>query len=244
MNRNLIALHAVSYGYEPDRMVLDACDFRLEATERVGLVGVNGSGKTTLMRLVVGLLRPASGGVEVFGRVRECEADFYEVRRRTGFLFQDSEDQLFCPTVAEDVAFGPLNLGKSREEAWEIVRRTLAALGLSGFEERITHRLSGGEKRMVALAAVLAMSPEVLLLDEPTAGLDDDAAARVIEILCGLPQAMVVASHDPRLLDRLATRLLRLTRGTLEEESLSEVNLQPEVVRPSSCCSCSECEGG
>lgn len=218
MSESLIALDAVSYGYEPGRPILDQCCFRLERSERVGLVGSNGSGKTTLMRLVVGLLRPSAGVVEVFGRPRSREQDFHEVRRRTGYLFQDSDDQLFCPTVAEDVAFGPLNLGKSRAEARRIVAETLAGLGLSHLEQRITYKLSGGEKRLVALASVLAMGPEVLLLDEPTAGLDESAADRVAEVLSALPQAMVIACHDARLLDRLATRRLRLSHGRLDSE--------------------------
>jgi cobalt/nickel transport system ATP-binding protein len=215
MNAGLISLDAVSFSYAPGRPVLDRCSFRLAAAERVGLIGSNGSGKSTLMKLIVGILRPASGQLEMFGRPRVREADFHEVRRRVGFLFQDSDDQLFCPTVAEDVAFGPLNLGKSRDEAWQIVSQTLAALRLDGFERRITHKLSGGEKRLVALASVLAMSPEVLLLDEPTAGLDDAAAARVAEVLGELPQAMLIASHDHWLLERLATRLLRFSGGQL-----------------------------
>jgi len=219
MNDVLMTLDAVSFDYGPDRPVLDRCTLRLKRSERVGLVGSNGSGKSTLLKLVVGILRPTGGKIEVFGKCRVRERDFYEVRRRTGFLFQDSDDQLFCPTVAEDVAFGPLNLGLSRDQAQQIMTDTLAALRLSGFEERITHKLSGGEKRLVALAAVLAMSPEVLLLDEPTAGLDDDAAARVVDILGTLPQAMVIATHDHWLLDRLATRRVRIARGRLEEES-------------------------
>jgi cobalt/nickel transport system ATP-binding protein len=213
MNARLVWLDEVSYGYEPSRPVLNRCEFRLDSGERVGLVGANGSGKTTLLKLIVGLLCPAEGRIEIFGQTRQRERDFHEVRRRVGFLFQDSDDQLFCPTVAEDVAFGPLNLGKTRDEAWRIVEETLAALGLNGFEQRITYKLSGGEKRMVALASVLSMQPEVLLLDEPTAGLDDAAADRVLEVLADLPQAMVLATHDPRLLDRLTTRRLKLAEG-------------------------------
>ncbi len=228
MNESLVSLDGVSYGYEPDRPVLNRCDFHLYRGERVGLVGANGSGKTTLLKLIVGLLRPTGGCVEVFGQMRRRERDFHEVRRRIGFLFQDSDDQLFCPTVAEDVAFGPLNLGKTRDEAWRIVAETLDALGLNGFEQRITYKLSGGEKRMVALASVLSMHPEVLLLDEPTAGLDDAAADRVLEVLSELPQAMILATHDPRLLDRLATRRLQLNEGrflaeTAGSSSLSDV---------------------
>jgi cobalt/nickel transport system ATP-binding protein len=130
-------------------------------------------------------------------------------------LFQDADDQLFCPTVAEDVAFGPLNLGKPREQVRRIVADTLGSLGLAGYEDRITYKLSGGEKRLVALATVLAMEPEVLLLDEPTSGLDDEAAQRVVEILLRLPQAMAVVSHDRPLLRRLTTRWLRLEEGRL-----------------------------
>ena len=139
----------------------------------MALLGPNGCGKTTLLHLIVGLLRPSAGQIEAFGRQRMAEADFHEVRRRVGLLFQDADDQLFCPTVAEDVAFGPLNLGKSRDEVRRIVAGTLDSLGLAGYEHRVTYRLSGGEKRLVALATVLAMQPEVLLLDEPSGGLDD-----------------------------------------------------------------------
>jgi cobalt/nickel transport system ATP-binding protein len=217
MSGSLVSLDNVVYGYEPGRPVLRRCRFQLQGGERVGLTGCNGCGKSTMLKLIVGLLRPAEGDVEVFGVARRCEHDFHEVRRRVGFLFQDSDDQLFCPTVAEDVAFGPLNLGKTRDEAWRIVAETLGALGLEGFEQRITYRLSGGEKRLVALAAVLSMQPEVLLLDEPTAGLDDSAAERVLEVLGNLPQAMVIATHDSRLLDRLATRRLRLIDGCFHD---------------------------
>ena len=117
----------------------------------MALLGPNGCGKTTLLHLIVGLLRPNAGQIEAFGRRRVAEADFHEVRRRVGLLFQDADDQLFCPTVAEDVAFGPLNLGKSRDEVRRIVAATLDSLGLAGYEHRVTYQLSGGEKRLVAL---------------------------------------------------------------------------------------------
>jgi len=215
VNEPLIRLAGLSFAYDAARPVLSGLDFALHAGERVALVGGNGSGKTTLLHLIVGLLRPASGRIEAFGRDRHAEADFVEVRQRAGLLFQDAEDQLFCPTVAEDVAFGPLNLGKSREDVEGLVRATLETLGLAGYEERITHKLSGGEKRLVSLATVLAMEPEALLLDEPTAGLDEEAEARLLAILATLPQAMVVASHDHTFLERLATRAVRLADGRL-----------------------------
>jgi cobalt/nickel transport system ATP-binding protein len=215
MSERLLSLSDVRFAFEPDRPVLAGVDLELGSGERVGLTGSNGSGKTTLLALLVGLLRPTAGQVEVFGKVRSCEADFREIRGRVGLLFQDSDDQLFCPTVAEDVAFGPLNVGIPRHEVRTVVTRTLVSLGLAGYEDRITYRLSGGEKRLVALATVLAMRPEVLLLDEPTAGLDDAALSRVAEILAALPQAMLVVSHQHDFLDRLTQRRYRLADGRL-----------------------------
>lgn len=211
----LVRLENVSFAYGPDRPVLDGCNLRLAAGERVGLAGPTGSGKTTLLALIVGLLRPSCGQVEVLGKLRAREADFHEVRGRVGLLFQDADDQLFCPTVAEDVAFGPLNLGVSRIEVRQTVAEVLESLGMAGYEERITYKLSGGEKRLVALATVLAMRPEVLLLDEPTSGLDEPSTQRVTAILAGLPQAMLIVSHDRRFLNRLVCRALTLCDGRL-----------------------------
>ncbi len=151
--------------------------------------------------------------MEIFGRPRRREGDFIEVRRKVGLLFQDPEDQLFCPTVAEDVAFGPLNLGRSREQARATVSETLAELGLREYEDRLTHRLSFGEKRLVSLATVLAMKPDVLLLDEPTAGLDEDTCERITELLAHLDQAMIIASHDEQLLKRLTSSRIVLRNG-------------------------------
>nr|WP_315984046.1 ABC transporter ATP-binding protein [Aliamphritea spongicola] len=161
-----------------------------------------------------------------FGEARREEPDFVEVRGKVGFLFQDPDDQLFCPTVIEDVAFGPLNLGKSREEAMAIASKTLESLGMAGFEERVTHQLSGGEKRMITLASVLAMEPEVLLLDEPSNALDSKARERLLTTLQNLPQAMIIISHDDSFLEQLATRWVRLQDASLVDyqTSLSAVS--------------------
>lgn len=147
MNAPFFELQEITFAYPGRPAVLNGAAFQVDDLDRIALVGPNGSGKSTLLHVMVGLLRPQAGEIKAFGRPRHREADFAEVRERAGLLFQDSEDQLFCPTVMEDVAFGPLNLGKSRAEVTEIVRRTLAQLGLQGYEDRITHRLSGGEKR-------------------------------------------------------------------------------------------------
>ncbi len=167
------------------------------------------------MHLIVGLVRPRAGRVEVFGKPRTAERDFHEVRRRVGLLFQDADDQLFCPTVAEDVAFGPLNLGVPRDRVRRIVAETLDGVGLAGYEHRITYKLSGGEKRLVALATVLAMQPDVLLLDEPASGLDEKAAGRLAELLARLPQAMLVVSHQSDFSHRVTSSRMTLVEGKL-----------------------------
>jgi cobalt/nickel transport system ATP-binding protein len=219
MDQPLLELAGVHFRYS-DRAVLRGADLQLAAGQRVALIGANGAGKTTLLHLLVGLARPSAGEVRAFGHPRRTEADFREVRTRVGLLFQDSDDQLFCPTVIEDVAFGPLNLGRGAARARADAEQTLAALGLAGFADRVTHRLSGGEKRLVALATILAMHPQVLLLDEPTNGLDETMRERLIGHLCALPQAMLIVSHDHLVLERLASRALVLAEGRLTEGTL------------------------
>lgn len=219
MTTPLIELRQIHFGFA-DRQVLRGVDFTLHQGERVALIGANGAGKTTLLQLVVGLRRPRGGRIRIFGEERRAETDFIPVRARVGLLFQDSDDQLFCPTVLDDVAFGPLNLGRSPIEARADAEKTLAALGLEGFAERITHRLSAGEKRLVALATVLAMRPEVLLLDEPSNGLDKRSERRLIEHLEGLDQAMIIITHDRLFLERLATRAVRLGDGQITKATL------------------------
>lgn len=203
-----------AYGAKP---VFSEVNFELQCGDRLALIGANGAGKSTLLRVLVGLAKPNSGSITAFGQHCVGEDSFQRVRQRMGLLFQDSDDQLFCPTVLEDVAFGPLNQGLAAELAVAKAHQTLASLGMAQFAERITYRLSGGEKRMVALATVLAMSPEILLLDEPTNGLDADAEERLLQHLQALPQAMVIVSHDRAVLERLANRAVILQSGQLDD---------------------------
>lgn len=214
---NLIEVRGLSYRYPRRGTVLNQADFALQAGQRVALTGSNGAGKTTFLHLLVGLKKAKAGEIIAFGQVRKEKSDFVEVRTRAGLLFQDPDDQLFCPTVLEDVAFGPLNQGRNRQQAIEIAQKVLADLGMSGFEECITYELSGGEKRMITLACVLAMSPDVLLLDEPSNALDTEARRRLIDTLKSLPQAMIVISHDHELLAELCNRQLLLQDGALIE---------------------------
>ncbi|KIZ47267.1 MULTISPECIES: ABC transporter ATP-binding protein [Rhodopseudomonas] len=226
----LFDVRGIVFAYPGQPNVLDGVDLALHPSERLCVVGPNGAGKSTLLQILVGLLLPRAGTVTAFGSVRRVERDFHDVRRRAGFVFQDPDDQLFCPTVAEDVAFGPRNLGKTRQEAAMIVDATLEQLELSHLRDRVTHKLSGGEKRLVTLAAVLAMQPEVLLLDEPTNALDERIYGRLIDILTGLPQAMIVVSHDPHFRRAIGTRSVGLGDGrlsALDETSRVDARIMP-----------------
>nr|HID59966.1 ABC transporter ATP-binding protein [Desulfobacterales bacterium] len=214
-NTLIVNLKDISFSYSGGKPVLEHLNFQLRRGDRIGLIGPNGSGKTTLFYVIVGLLRPSSGRIDLFGKPAIEERDFREARKRIGLLFQDPDDQLFSPTVLEDVAFGPLNLGKSPEEAREIAAKTLARLGLSGFENRITYKLSGGEKRLVSLATVLAMDPEVLLLDEPTNGLDEATEGKITDILNGLDLTYVFISHNLDFLCKTTDKIYAVVDGKI-----------------------------
>jgi len=216
VDNRLISIKDLKSSYQNGKNVFQELNFSLQKKERIGLIGSNGAGKTTLFHIIMGLLKPSSGSLEIFQKGRKSEEDFLEVRQRIGLLFQDSDDQLFCPTVEEDIAFGPLNLGKTHEEAQVIVKETCAKLGLSGYERRITHRLSGGEKRLVALATVMAMDPECYLLDEPTTGLDDAATKRFLSYLDEHADTYIMITHNHDLLSHTADSIYELTDGTLQ----------------------------
>ena len=223
-DNTLINLRGVSYRYPGGNTVLDQIDFKLAKADRIGLVAPNGSGKTTLFHVIMGLLKPSSGTIEIFGKVRRKEKDFAAIRHRIGLLFQDADDQLFSPTVLEDVAFGPLNLGKSKQEALDISRETLDYLGLNGFEDRITFKLSGGEKRLVSLATILAMQPEVLLLDEPTNALDTSMKLRLINILRGLDLPYILISHEFDVLSETAHAFYSMEGGKIFRDDREHIH--------------------
>jgi len=217
MSGPLIRLTGIEFGYVAGKPLFSDLNFTLDVGQRIGLTGANGRGKSTMLHLITGLLRPESGSIEAFGRVRRSPADFHEVRRQAGYLLQDSEDQLFCPTVLEDVMFGPLNFGLGREEARQVALDTLASLGCGGYAHRVTYKLSGGEKRLIALAAVLAMRPRVLLLDEPTSGLDAETEERLAGILEGLDQEIILISHNRPFLERITNTVYTLDHQVLVE---------------------------
>ncbi len=220
----MLELRGIGFTYPGRKQpVFTNLDFSLHR-EKTALLGDNGSGKTTLLQIMVGLLKPAQGEVYFQGRPMRKEKDFFPLRRKIGMLFQHADDQLFCPSVLEDVAFGPLNLGRSREEARAISVETLNSIGLTGYEDRITHQLSGGEKRLVALATVLAMQPSALLMDEPTNDLDQDARSRLLDVLSGLDMPFVLISHDWDFLARLCTSFYSLKHGHLHKSETIKVH--------------------
>ncbi|MGO8823145.1 MAG: energy-coupling factor ABC transporter ATP-binding protein [Desulfomonilaceae bacterium] len=211
----MIQLRNIRFKYA-SQYLFDGLNLNIDRGDRVGLLGANGCGKTTLCHIIMGLLAPESGDVEIFGKKRNRESDFADIRGKIGFLFQDSDDQLFCPTVIEDVAFGPLNMGQSPEEAKRTVTSTLKSLKLSGFEDRITYKLSGGEKRLVSLATVLAMKPEFLILDEPTSGLDEKTTQRLVEILKESNLGYMIISHDRDFIKLTVDKLIQMKDGQIQ----------------------------
>jgi cobalt/nickel transport system ATP-binding protein len=214
----LIRLEDVHFSYPGGDPALQGVSFQLFEGDRVRFAGPNGSGKTTLFHVIMDLQRPVTGTIELFGKGRQREKDFVEVRQRIGLLFQDPDDQLYSPTVLDDVAFGPLNQGKSIRDAKEIARKTLALFGLGRMKGRVILRHSGGEKKLVSLATVLAMEPQILLLDEPTTGLDPATNERLIAILKVLDLTCVFISHEMDFVTRTARRVLGMVGGRIVSE--------------------------
>jgi len=211
----LIKLADISFGYNGKGSVLTSINLELRRNERLGLIGAAGSGKTTLLHIIMGLNPIEDGHIEVAGREITGPKDFDHVRQKVGFLFQNSEDQLFCPTVGEDVAFGPLNMGKTAREAEAIVADSLERLNISDLSDRLTHELSGGQKRLVALATVIAMKPDVLMLDEPTSSLDPRAKRNLATILEGISGTQVIASHDMEFVRSTCRRSVVISDGEI-----------------------------
>ena len=212
----LIKLENIIFGYSKDKPILKNLNFGLNTNEKIALLGENGSGKTTLFHVIMGLLQVYNGKIYLFKKEMKNESDFKKYRTKIGLLFQDSDDQLFSPTVLDDVAFGPLNLGYKGKEAKEIAENTLRQLKISHLTDRITYKLSGGEKRMVALATILSMSPEVLLLDEPTNGIDEKHLELLIDFLKNTNLSYIVISHDKNFIKEVTNKTIFLENGKLK----------------------------
>jgi len=209
-----LEIRGLCFAY-PDRPeVLQEISFGVNPGRRVAVVGPNGSGKTTLLLLTCGVLKPSAGVVSVDGgRIKAGGFD-----PRVTYLFQSPDDQLFCPTVSDDVAFGPLNMGLPAEEVRVRVQEALETVGAEALADRPPHHLSGGEKRLVALATLLSMSPRVILLDEPTSNLDSRNRRQVINILRQAPQTLLVTSHDLEFLLEICPRVLLIDGGRVNAD--------------------------
>jgi len=212
VSHHTITVDDLSFAYPDGTRALDGVSFAAGHGETIAVVGANGAGKSTLLLHLNGLLTPEHGSVDI-GGVPVTKATLPDIRRTVGMVFQDPDDQLFMPTVAEDVGFGPLNLGLAPEEVAARVHAALARVAAEHLAERPPYRLSGGEKRVVAIATVLAMEPKVLVMDEPSSGLDPRARRRLIDLLEGFEHTRLVATHDLDLAATLCERTIVLGRG-------------------------------
>ncbi|NOY54963.1 MAG: ABC transporter ATP-binding protein [Actinobacteria bacterium] len=214
MSTPALEVRDLSYSYPDGRRALDKAEFHIHPGERVALLGPNGAGKTTLVLHLNGILRPSSGTVRVAG-LEVTEANFMEIRRRVGLVFQDPDDQLFMPTVRRDVAFGPANFGVSGEDLDRRVLTALASVGMEAEIDRVPHHLSLGERRRVAVATVLAMKPEILVLDEPSSNLDPAGRKELGVILTDLDVTMLMVTHDLPYALELCERALVMNEGRI-----------------------------
>ncbi len=202
----------------------------------VSLLGKNGAGKSTLFLHFNGIYEPTDGQVIIDGEpIDYSKKGLMKVRQKVGIVFQNPDDQLFAPTVEEDVAFGPLNLGKSQEETQEIVTNALKRVDMSGFERKAPHHLSGGQKKRVAIAGILAMNPEVMVLDEPTSGLDPRGASEILQLLYDLNNegmTIIISTHDVDLVPVYSNKVFVISKGNiLESGPTKEVFSNIELIR-------------
>jgi len=214
MSVPVVATSGLRFSYPDGRLALDGVDLHIHPGERVALLGPNGAGKTTLVLQLNGILLPQQGTVHVAG-IPVTKENFAEVRRRVGIVFQDPDDQVFMPTVYEDVAFGPANLGLRGAELTDRVEAALAAVGMEALRDRAPHHLSFGERRLVAIATVLAMEPEILVLDEPSANLDPAGRRELAEVLRRLGLTMLMVTHDLPYALLLCDRAVVMNQGRI-----------------------------
>ena len=210
-----------SYGEAP---VVENLSFSIKKGETVGLIGANGAGKSTIMKLMLGLIT-GSGEIKVDGLPMNRE-NLAEIRKKIGFVLQDSDNQMFMPTVYEDMIFGPRNYGLSKEETDRRVDAVLAQLGLQSLKHRHNHKISGGEKRMAAIATILAMEPEMILMDEPSTALDPVNRRTVINTINRLPQTKLIASHDLDMILDTCQRVILLSHGAIVADGDAETILR------------------
>jgi cobalt/nickel transport system ATP-binding protein len=242
MSKTIIQTENMGYTYPDGTVALHDINIEIEEGERVAVVGSNGAGKSTLFAHFNGINKPTSGLIKIDGKPVSYEKqDLLQIRQKVGIVFQNPDDQLFAPTVIEDVAFGPMNLGLSHDEVDARVEDALEMVGMTGLEKKAPHPLGGGQKNRAAIAGILAMKPEIMVLDEPTTGLDPRGVEQVMEILYTLNQeamSIIIASHDVEMVTQFADKIFVLHDGEIisqgptkeifnDYETLKRAHLRP-----------------
>ncbi|MBO5150741.1 MAG: ATP-binding cassette domain-containing protein [Methanobrevibacter sp.] len=211
----------LSYTYPDGTHALKNINMEIYKGQKVAIMGPNGAGKSTLFSHFNGLTEPTSGHIEIDGKAIKYDREtLLEVRQKVGIVFQDPNDQLFAPTVKEDVAFGPMNLGLDYEEVERRVDEALTMVGMEQYKDKTPHHLSGGQQKRVAIAGIIAMRPEIMILDEPTAGLDPEGVEKVLNILDNLNNegmSIVISSHDIEMVNEFAEKIFVLNEGEILE---------------------------
>jgi cobalt/nickel transport system ATP-binding protein len=229
MSHHIVELKDVQYRYPDGTDALKGITFRIFHGEPVGIAGANGMGKTTLLLNLSGHLLPSNGEISI-GEVTLTKKTRQEIRKKVGFVFQRTDDQLFMPTVYEDVAFGPINLGLSEEKVDERVKSALEMVGCLHLSNRPPHRLSEGQKRAVAIATVMAMDPDILIMDEPASNLDPKSRRQLINLLKGFEHTKIIASHDLDLILDVCKRCIIIKEGRVVADGPAEEILLNETL--------------
>lgn len=233
---NVVETKNVTYRYPDDTKALDNIKFTACKGKIIALLGPNGAGKSTLFLHFNGILKPTSGTVKIDGKpLNYNKKGLRELRQEIGIVFQNPDDQLFAPTVQEDVAFGPLNMDLPKEEVNQRVKNALKRVGMEGFEEKPPHHLSGGQKKRVAIAGILAMRPHIMVLDEPTSGLDPKGASQIMKLLYELNRdgiTIIISTHDVDLVPIYAYKVYIISKGNIiKEGSPQEVFHDVKTIR-------------
>ncbi len=231
MNAPALRIENLSFRYPDGTPALHNLSFTLQSGERLALIGPNGAGKSTLLCHLNGILHTENthGTVEIFG-MAVCKKNLAEIRRRVGLVFQDPDDQLFCPTIFDDIAFGPLNMRLAHDEVHRRVEQALSNVGLDGYESRSAFHLSGGEKKRVSLATVLSMDVDILAFDEPSSNLDPKSRRGIIEWLKRSDKTLIVATHDLDFAFETTNRILLMNQGSIIEDGPTESVLRNETL--------------
>lgn len=225
---DILQIEQLNFAYPDGHVALREVSLEICAGEKAALVGPNGAGKSTLMLHLNGILR-GEGGLAV-GGLPISDEHLPAIRALVGLVFQNPDDQLFSPTVFDDVAFGPLHMGLPEDEIYARVEAALAAVQMAGFGERLSHHLSMGQKKRIAIATVLSMQPQILVLDEPSAGLDPRARRALINLLDELPQTMLVSTHDLRMVRELFPRMIIMDEGRIVADGKTAELMADEVL--------------